>query len=157
MSKVWTGFGNSAHARTAFHIAVPGGDSVAAFVDENSDALVPVPGATVWPVPMLAAAPRGDLFAAEGRAEVRRRLMDAAAASGWRLPPPVHPSASVAPDAVPGEGAMLAAGAVEIGGAHIGCGCIVDIGMLNDHGCEVAAFTHPHAGQARAAGTRWPA
>lgn len=157
MNKVWTLFGTGAHARKAFHIAVLGGDQVAAFVDEKPDAQAPVPGVPVVSALLLASAAPGDLFVAIGRADVRLRLMDEAAASGWRLPSLVHPSASVAPDAVLGEGVMVAAGAVVESGTHIGRGCIVDIGVLIHHDCEIAAFTHLRAGQVCAAGTRWPA
>lgn len=157
MNKVWTLFGTGAHARKAFHIAVLGGGRVAAFVDEKTDAQAPVPGVPVVASLQLASATPGDLFVAVGRADARRRLMHEAAASGWRLPPLVHPGASVAPDAVLGEGVMVAAGAVVESGTRIGRGCIIDIGVLIDHDCEVAEFTHLRAGQVCAAGTRWPA
>lgn len=157
MSKVWVIFGTGAHARKAFHAAVLGGDSVAAFVDENPAATAPVPGVPVRTAALLAAIPPADLFVAVGRADVRRRVMDEAAALGWRLPPLLHPGACVAPDAVLGEGVLVAAGAVVESGVRIGRGCIVDIGVLIDHDCEVAEFTHLRAGQVCAAGTRWPA
>lgn len=156
MNEVWTIFGTGAHARKAYHCAVQGGDRVAAFIDDNPAAQAPVPGVPVQPA-QLASAQAGTLFVAIGRSEVRRRLMDEAAAQGWRLPPLVHPSASVAPDAVLGAGVLVAAGAVVDSGAHIGRGCIVDIGVLIDHDCEIAEFTHLRAGQVCAAGTRWPA
>jgi PglD N-terminal domain len=157
MNQVWTLFGTGAHARKAFHIAVRGGDRVAAFVDEKPGAQAPVPGVPVLPLlPQVGTTP-GSLFVAIGRAEVRRRLMDEAAASGWRLPPLVHPTASVAPDAVLGEGVMVAAGAVVESGSQLGRGCIVDIGALVDHDCDIAEFSHLRAGQVCAAGTRWPA
>ena len=157
MSKVWVIFGTGAHARKAFHAAVLGGDSVAAFVDENPAAQAPVPGVPVRPAALLAVMPPADLFVAVGRADVRRRVMDEAAALGWRLPPLLHPGACVAPDAVLGEGVLVAAGAVVESGVRIGRGCIVDIGVLIDHDCDVAEFTHLRAGQVCAAGTRWPA
>ena len=157
MNLVWTVFGTGAHARKAFHIAVLGGGRVAAFIDEQPGAQAPVPGVPVVMSLDLASPLPGDLFVAIGRAEVRRRLMDEAVAGGWRLPPLVHPRASVAPDAVLGEGVMVAAGAVVESGAHIGRGCIVDIGVLVDHDCAIAEFTHLRPGQVCAAGTRWPA
>lgn len=162
MNKAWTLFGTGAHARKAYHCAVLGGDRVLAFIDENAEAQAPVPGVPVLAAARLKAAPADDasaapLFVAVGRAEIRRRLMDEAAASGWQLPPLVHPSASVAPDAVLGEGVLVAAGAVVESGTHIGRGCIVDIGVLIDHDCVIAAFTHLRAGQVCAPGTSWPA
>ena len=157
MNKVWVIFGTGVHARKAFHAAELSGDSVAAFVDENPAAQAPVPDVPVRPAALLAAMPLADLFVAVGRADVRRRVMDEAAALGWRLPPLLHPGACVASDAVLGDGVLVAAGAVVESGVRIGRGCIVDIGVLIDHDCEVAEFTHLRAGQVCAAGTRWPA
>jgi UDP-3-O-[3-hydroxymyristoyl] glucosamine N-acyltransferase len=156
MSRVWTIFGTGAHARKACHCAVLGGDTVAAFVDENAAARAPVADVPVLPAAALSSGAPGELFVAIGNAEARRRLMDQCAAQGWRLPALVHPKASVAPDAVLGEGVLVAAGAVIESGAHIGRGSIVDIGVLVDHDCVVAAFTHLRPGQVCAAGSAWP-
>lgn len=159
MNQAWTIFGTGAHARKAAHCALRAGDAVAAFVDEDPAATSPLPG-----VPMLtalngptAASEGGALFVAVGRAEVRRRLMDTAAARGWRLPPLLHPLASVAPDAVLGDGVLVAAGAVVESGARIGRGAIVDIGVLVDHDAVVADFCHLRPGQVCPAGSVWPA
>lgn len=159
MSKAWTIFGTGAHARKAAHCALRAGGTVTAFVDENPAATSPLPG-----VPLLnaaawgaAAGAGGALFVAIGRAEVRRRLMDDAAARGWHLPPLLHPLASVAPDALLGEGVLVAAGAVVESGARIGRGAIVDIGVLVDHDTVVADFCHLRPGQVCPAGSVWPA
>lgn len=159
MSKAWTIFGTGAHARKAAHCALRAGDSVGAFVDENPAATSPLPGVPVlaavdW---ITAAGEGGALFVAIGRAEVRRRLMDAAAARDWRLPPLLHPLASVAPDAVLGDGVLVAAGAVVESGARIGRGAIVDIGVLIDHDAVVVDFCHLRPGQVCPAGSVWPA
>lgn len=159
MSKAWTIFGTGAHARKAAHCAACAGDTVLAFVDENPAATSPLPG-----VPVQATTPwsatsgeGGALFVAIGRADVRRRLMDDAAARGWRLPPLLHPMASVAPDAVLGDGVLVAAGAVVESGARIGRGAIVDIGVLVDHDCVVEDFCHLRPGQVCPADSVWPA
>ena len=158
MSEAWIIFGTGAHARKAGHCVLRAGDSVAAFVDENPAASSPLPGVPVLSADAWAAAPAGDaLFVGIGRAEVRRRLMDAAAASGWRLPPLLHPLASVAPDAMLGDGVLVAAGAVVESGSHIGRGAIVDIGVLVDHDCVVADFCHLRPGQVCPSGSHWPA
>lgn len=159
MSQAWTIFGSGAHARKAAHCALRAGGTVAAFVDENPAATSPLPG-----VPVLTAAAWASqagnasaLFVAIGRADVRQRLMGDAAARGWRLPPLLHPLASVAPDAQLGEGVLVAAGAVVEGGARIGRGAIVDIGVLVDHDAVVADFCHLRPGQVCPAGSVWPA
>ena len=157
MSRRWTIFGTGAHARKVCHAARRAGDVVAAFADENPAATSPVPGVAVLAATAWEQAVPGDLFVAIGRADVRQRLMDRAAAAGWQLPPLVHPTASVAPDAMLGEGVFVAAGAVIESGARIGRGCIIDIGVLVDHDVEVAPYTHLRPGQVCPAGTRWPA
>lgn len=159
MSWSWTVFGTGAHARKAAQGALRAGDTVAAFVDENPAAASPLPGVPVLSAVNWATADGegGALFVAIGRADVRQRLMDDAAARGWRLPPLLHPLASVAPDAVLGDGVLVAAGAVVESGARIGRGAIVDIGVLVDHDAVVADFCHLHPGQVCPAGSVWPA
>jgi len=159
MSRSWTVFGTGAHARKAAHCALGAGQGVTAFVDEDAAATSPLPGVPVLPAAnwATAAGKGGALFVAIGRADVRRRLMDDAAARGWSLPPLLHPLASVAPDAVLGEGVLVAAGAVVESGARIGRGAIVDIGVLVDHDAVVADFCHLRPGQVCPAGSVWPA
>ena len=159
MSQAWTIFGTGAHARKVAHCALRAGDSVVVFVDENPAARSPLPGVPVSTAAAWAAsaANGGVLFVAIGRADVRRRVMDDAAGLGWRLPPLLHPMASVAPDAVLGEGTLVAAGAVVEGGACIGRGAIVDIGVLVDHDAVVADFCHLRPGQVCPAGSTWAA
>lgn len=159
MSRAWTIFGTGAHARKAAHCAQRAGHTVVAFVDENPTAASPLPGAPVLTAAAWkASADRGGaLFVAIGRADVRQRLMDEAKAQGWQLPPLVHPMASVAPDALLGEGVLVAAGAVVEGGARIGRGAIVDIGVLIDHDAVVADFCHLRPGQVCPAGSVWTA
>jgi UDP-perosamine 4-acetyltransferase len=157
MSRVWTIVGSGAHARKAYHCVTQAGDRVAAFVDEKPGAQAPVPGVPVWADSALETAAPAELFVAIGRAEPRQRLMDRAAAAGWRLPPLVHPRACVAPDAQLGEGVMVAAGAVVESGARLGRGAIVDIGALVDHDAQVQPFAHLPAGQVCGPGARWPA
>ena len=156
MSKVWTIFGTGAHARKAYHCVVQGGDTVAAFADENPQAQAPVAGVPVWSAAQLARAVPGNLFVAIGRADARQRLMEHGAAAGWRLPALVHPRASVALDAVLEDGVLVAAGAVVESAARVGRGSIVDIGVLVDHDVSIAAFSHLRPGQVCPAGSVWP-
>lgn len=159
MSTAWTIFGTGAHARKAAHCAQRAGHTVVAFVDENPAATSPLPGAPVLTAAAwkASAGNGGALFVAIGRADVRRRLMDDAQAHGWRLPPLVHPMASVAPDVQLGEGVLVAAGAVVEGGARLGRGAIVDIGVLVDHDAVVAEFCHLRPGHVCPAGSAWAA
>lgn len=159
MSRAWTIFGTGAHARKAAHCAQRAGRTVVAFVDENPTATSPLPGVPLLTAATWAAADGagGALFVAIGRADVRQRLMDDAAARGWRLPPLLHPMAAVAPDALLGDGVLVAAGAVVESGARIGRGAIVDIGVLVDHDAVVADFCHLRPGQVCPAGSVWPA
>jgi UDP-3-O-[3-hydroxymyristoyl] glucosamine N-acyltransferase len=151
-------FGTGAHARKAYQVAIRGGLRVKAFADENSHAQSPVAG-----VPVLVAAELQlltsplSVFVAIGNASVRQRLMDQYTAFGWALPALVHPHASVAPDALLGAGVLIAAGAVVESASRIGRGAIVDIGVLVDHDCHVAEFSHLRPGQVCLAGSAWPA
>jgi len=108
----------------------------------------PVPGVPVLDALTLPLPSAGDcMFVAVGRADVRRRLMDALQAQGWELPSLVHPSAWVAPDVHVDAGVLVAAGAVIESATKIGRGVIVDIGVLIDHECEIGAFCHLRPGE----------
>lgn len=149
-------YGAGAHARKVCHAWRLAGGRVEAFVDDDPTAASPVPGIELRPASALPE-PRAGLavIVAIGRADVRRRLVDALIERGWRLPAVVHPRACVAPDARLEEGVFIAAGAVIESAAHIGRGAIVDIGALVDHDARVAAFSHVRAGKVCAAGGEW--
>jgi UDP-3-O-[3-hydroxymyristoyl] glucosamine N-acyltransferase len=150
-------FGTGAHARKAYHCWTQAGGIVTAFADENPAAACPVPGVAMMSAADLdALPPNGQLFIAIGRAEVRQRLMDRYAQSGWQLPSLVHPRASVAPDAKLEAGVLVAAGAVVESGTQVGRGAIVDVGVIVDHDCRIAAFCHLRAGQVCPPASRWP-
>lgn len=141
-------FGTGAHARKVFHCAATCGYRVAAFVDENPEAVAPIRGLRVLDAGALPEPAEGDcLFVAIGRADVRRRLMDRLDKLGWELPALVHAAAWVAPDARLGAGVLVAAGAVVETASTIGRGAIVDIGVLVDHECDVGAFCHLRPGE----------
>lgn len=148
-------FGTGAHARKVFHCATTCGYRVAAFVDENPEAVAPIPGLRVFDAAGLPGPAEGDcLFVAIGRADVRRRLMDRLGKLGWDLPALVHAAAWVAPDARLGAGVLVAAGAVVETASTIGRGAIVDIGVLIDHECDIGAFCHLRPGEVLGPRTR---
>ena len=150
-------FGTGAHARKAYHCWTLAGGTVTAFADENPAATSPVPGVAVVPaIELEVSPPTGQMFVAIGRAEVRQRLMDRYAQSGWQFPALIHPRASVAPDARLEAGVLVAAGAVVESGTQVGRGAIVDVGVIVDHDCRIAAFSHLRAGQVCLPASRWP-
>jgi hypothetical protein len=154
MNKAWTIFGTGVHAHKVADCAQSAGGAVTAFVDELPATASPLPGVPVLPSAVWATSRSGgDLFVAIGRADVRQRLMDEAAVRGWHLPALVHALASVAPDAVLGDGVLVAAGAVVHSGARIGRGAIVDTDVVVDRDGVVAAFCHLQPGQRCPAGT----
>ena len=63
-------------------------------------------------------------------------------ASGKHLYTIVHPSASVSPTALVGEGVLLAATCVVGPDARVGRGVIVNHGAVVDHDCKVGQFAH---------------
>lgn len=140
-------FGTGAHARKVYHYAVDCGWQVAAFVDEAVGAAAPIAGVPVLLPQELAEPAKGDaMFVAIGRADVRRRLMERMDAAGWRLPPLVHRTAWIAPDATLEAGVLVAAGAVVETATTVGRGVIIDIGVLVDHECRIGAFCHLRPG-----------
>jgi UDP-3-O-[3-hydroxymyristoyl] glucosamine N-acyltransferase len=140
-------FGTGAHARKVCHCAVAAGWVVAAFVDEATAVVSPVPGVPVLTTAQLPLpGAKEAMFIAIGRPDVRCRLMTAMAERGWQLPSLVHPLAWVAPDAAVSEGVLVAAGAVVESAVVVARGAIVDIGVLLDHECQVGEFAHLRAG-----------
>ena len=149
-------YGAGAHARKVCHAWTLAGGRVEAFVDDDPATASPVPGVPVRAVSSLQTMPANmALFVAIGRPDVRRRLIELYAASGWRLPAVVHPRACIAPDARLDEAVFVGAGAVIESAVRIGRGAIVDIGALVDHDARVAAFAHVRAGTVCAAASEW--
>jgi hypothetical protein len=150
-------FGTGSHARKVCHYARDLGWEVVAFVDEAPDACAPVGDIGVIRAFELPEPKNGDaMFVAIGKPEVRLRLMDELAAAGWPLPDIVHRTAWLAPDAVIGDGVLVAAGAVVETAAVVGRGAIIDIGAQVDHDANVGAFAHLRAGQVCGPRDVWP-
>lgn len=88
-----------------------------------------------------------------GRAEGRRRAVEAAGAAGvWATI--VHPSAWVSPSAGLEPGAIVLAGAVVNAGAVVGAHAIVNSRAVVEHDVIVGAFTHLAPGATIGGGTR---
>jgi UDP-N-acetylbacillosamine N-acetyltransferase len=83
-----------------------------------------------------------DVILAFGNCQSRLRLADEVRAAGFRLATVIHPRATVAADAMVGEGTVVAAGAVVNPAARIGDCVIVNTGATVDHHCVVHDGAH---------------
>jgi len=72
----------------------------------------------------------------------RRRLFDELRQRGFRFPALAHPSATIDPSALLGEGAQVMAGAVVQADCRIGPNTIVNTRASVDHDGEVGAHVH---------------
>jgi UDP-perosamine 4-acetyltransferase len=96
---------------------------------------------------VLAAYPPGRCDLVNGVGSVgdprRRRLVfEALSKAGYAFLPVRHPDASIAADAVVGEGAQVMAGAVLQAGVHVGANAIINTRAAVDHDCRVGAHVH---------------
>lgn len=154
MSRAIMIFGTGAHARKVYHCAVAAGWTVAAFLDEATDAVSPVSGieCRAGADAALDALPGQAAFVAIGHAPTRRRILGALREAGLELPALVHPRAWVSPDAGLAAGVFIGAQAAVETGARIATGAIVDDGALVDHDAVVGEFVHLRPGSRVAAG-----
>ena len=135
--------GASGHGRVVADIAVKSGYDEIEFLDDDSERK----HCGKWGViggTLLAAQVDHDLFVAIGNAEARRTIMERL--HGKNFPVLVHPNATVADDAVLGEGTVVMAGAVINPGAVIGCGGIVNTSASIDHDCVLGDYVHVAVG-----------
>lgn len=77
---------------------------------------------------------------------VRRVVMDRLTDAGFRVPPIVHPAATVSAWALPAAGCQVLAGAVINPDAHIGQGVVIGTGAIVGHDTVVDDFAHVAAG-----------
>lgn len=85
---------------------------------------------------------------------VRRLVMDQLTDAGFRVPPIVHPGATVSAWALPGAGCQVLAGAVINADAHVGQGVVVGTAAVIGHDAVVEDFAHVAAGARVAGGAR---
>ncbi len=85
---------------------------------------------------------------------VRRAVMDQLTDAGFRLPPIVHPAATVSAWALPAAGCQVLAGAVINPDAHIGQGVVIGTAAVVGHDAVVEDFAHVAAGARIGGGAR---
>jgi|SRR5579862_2144234 len=83
-----------------------------------------------------------ELIIAIGDCGARIKAAALARQKGFTLATAIHARATVAPDAVIGEGTVVAAGAVVNPGARIGCNVILNTSCSIDHECAIADGVH---------------
>jgi acetyltransferase EpsM len=79
-----------------------------------------------------------------GDAVIRERIFGHF--DGSHMPALAHPSASVSPTAVIGDGVLIMHNVVVSAQAEIGRGAIINVGCYVAHDCRVGTFTHLAAG-----------
>lgn len=135
---------------------LPGFETLA-FVDDRF-----VPGLQVdgWPVlgtvadlPRLRGAGETAIVAI-GNNGVRADTLRRAQASGFGLPPVVHPRAWVSPSATLGAGTIVMPGAIVSAHARLGDGVIVNAGAVVDHDAVLDDFAHLGVGACVEGGAR---
>jgi UDP-N-acetylbacillosamine N-acetyltransferase len=82
------------------------------------------------------------LIVAFGDCSARMKTAALAKQKGFTLATAIHPRATIAPDAVVGEGTVVAAGAVVNPGARIGSNVVVNTSASIDHECLIADGAH---------------
>ncbi len=141
--------GASGHGKVVADIAALSGYRDIVFLDNNpgikSCAGYPVLGSDA-----MISEIDGDVFAAVGNAQARKRIMSGN--EGRFFPVLIHPSAVIAEGAEIGEGTAVMAGAVVNPGAIVGKGCIINTCSSIDHDCNIADYVHVSVG-AHLAGT----
>ena len=141
--------GASGHGKVAADVARQQGYTDIVFLDGKRE-LTSCAGYPVLGPDSMAGELEGDLFAAVGSAEVRRRIMEKYRDRSF--PVLVHPSAVIAESAETGPGTVVMAGAVINPDAKIGKGCIVNTCSSVDHDSVIGEYCHIAVG-AHLAGT----
>ena len=77
-----------------------------------------------------------------GCCAVRKQIYEKLKGIGFKLPVVAYPGASVAKDALIGEGTFIAAGVVINPGVKIGKNAIINTSTSLDHDCRIGDFVH---------------
>ena len=154
MTKV-IGFGAGGHARVIIDILTTiGGFEIVGLLDQDQ---------RLWRTEVLGVSVLGDdsvarkmfddgvrtAFIGLGsikNAEPRRRLYEAARASGFEIVRAIHPRAIVADSARIGDGPMVMAGAIINPAAVIGNNVIINTGAIVEHDCVIGDHSHVATG-----------
>jgi UDP-perosamine 4-acetyltransferase len=89
-----------------------------------------------------------------GDNRLRQKIGQMLIAKGYRLPPVIHPLASISPSAVIEEGAVIMNRAVAGTRVRIGCLAILNTGSIVDHDCVIDGAAHVAPGVALAGNVR---
>lgn len=87
-----------------------------------------------------------EVFPAVGSYEKRTEIYSKAKRYGFEVPTLIHPEAYLSPSAMVGEGTVVLPKAVVHTRAKIGRLCILSIGSLTDHDCEIKDGVHLDCG-----------
>lgn len=90
----------------------------------------------------LGSVPHDQVIVAIGNNTARETVFDKLRAGGIRFATARHPSATIAQDAVLGEGTMICAGVIINPGSTIGSGVILNTACSIDHHNQIADFVH---------------
>ena len=85
-------------------------------------------------------------FVAIGNNFVREAWIDKLIGCGYALPAIIHPRSFVSRSAKVGDGSVLLANTVLNTGSSLASGCIVNIGVIIDHDCEIGNCAHISSG-----------
>jgi len=86
--------------------------------------------------------------------QIRKKIFEDHKAKGFSFESVIHPSTSIAPGVMLGEGAQVMAGAVIQLGAKVGCNVIINTGATIDHDCVIGAHTHVAPGATLSGGVK---
>jgi sugar O-acyltransferase (sialic acid O-acetyltransferase NeuD family) len=145
---VW---GTTGQAKVLAEFAPALGFDIAVFVDNDPQAISPLPGLHVLPGPeglkaWLEDRPLGGLAGAAAiggwKGGDRLQILKLFRDFGLATPALIHPAAFVARDAEVGPGAQLLAGSRTCALARIGEGAILNTGASVDHECVIGPGAH---------------
>lgn len=150
MARVYL-FGASGHGKVIKEIVESNGDSVTAFIDDDSDVC------TTAGLPVLHdATGLSPIIVSIGSNSVRKLIAErlCSADAVVEFSTAIHPSAIVSSSAQIGEGSVVMAGAVINADVIIGKHCIINTGATVDHDCVIEDYCHIAPGAHISGGTQ---
>ena len=140
--------GASGHGKVIADIALLNGYDEVAFLDDNPAVK------TVGEFQVVGSSADSDEFinkgydfiVAIGNAAIRERIQKGLMQQGARVVSLIHPSASIAYDAIIGTGSVVMANAVINPGTTVGMGCIINTCASIDHDNYIGDFSHISVG-----------
>jgi hypothetical protein len=142
------GAGSHAH-RVAEAICATGGTVVGFATNDGFPIQHPASGAHE-PILQLEQAlqrfPDAAVVVAIGASDARRTIIESIRGLGRRLPPIVHPQATVSPRANIGESTVILAAGIVEWGAAVGAGTIIDVHAVVCHEARIGPMSHIQPG-----------